>query len=121
MSFGIHFVDGFFNCVRAGTHKYDYVFCVFCADVVEKVIASAGELINLVHHFLYDGGGSVVVFVSRFPVLEVDIGVLRGTSLNGMFGIKRSLSEFFDVVHIYESFHFVVVDYVDLGNFVRSS
>ena len=45
---------------------------------------------NNVHHFLDDCGGSLVIAVRRFSVLEVGVAVLRGTLLNGVLGVQRA-------------------------------
>ncbi len=54
------------------------------------MIASAAFFGNDVHHLLNDGGGSCVITVGGFSVLEVGVAVLRSTLLNGMLGVERA-------------------------------
>ncbi len=58
------------------------------ANVVEKVIAPAGEFGEEVHVLLNDGRGGVVVGVHRFPALEVHIRVLAGASHHRMVRVE---------------------------------
>ena len=85
------------------------------------MIISSGKFVYLVHHFLNDSGRFVVIFIGGFLILEVNIGVLRGTLLNGVFGVERAFLEIFYIFHIDELFHFVVIESVYLLNFVAGS
>ena len=86
----VKFVYGFFNGFATRTHTNYNLVRVGCANVVEQVVFSAAFSGNDVHHFLnYSGSGSVVA-VCGFPVLEIGVAVLRGTFLNGVFGVERA-------------------------------
>ena len=89
--------------------------------VIEKMIASAGEGGNFIHIALNDSGRFEIVFISSLSVLEICIGILRGTLLNGVFGVERARAEVRNGVHIHKFFHLVVIYYVDFGNFVAGS
>ncbi len=117
----VHLVDGLFHRVRAAAHDDDHVFRVGRAAIVEQMIISAREFIYLFHHLFDDGRGRVIIFIRRFAVLEVGIAVLRRALLDGVLWIERAALEIVDVLHIDERFHLVIVDHVDLGNFMRSA
>ena len=46
---------------------------------------------------------------------------MRGAFLNGVLEVERAGTEVRYVVHVYERFHFVVVDDVYLADFVAGS
>ena len=129
LALGVERVDRFFDGFGAAAHNYDNFFRVFRAHVIEEVILSARVLRNDFHHFGYDTGNGRVMRVCGFSVLEVGIGVLRRTFLDGMFGVQGAG---FEVVHVFlhaqlieNRFDFgVVVRFVesfDFGIFVRST
>ena len=111
----------FFDRFRAAAHDYDNVFRVGRAYVIEKVITSARKRGNFIHHLLNDCGNFVVIFVRGFSVLEVSIAILSRTFLNRVIGVQRSLSEIFDIFHIDEFLHILIVDSLDFGYFVARS
>ena len=121
MTFAVHFSDGFFYRFGSAAHNNDYVFRVGRAYVIEKVITSARQSRNLVHHLLNDCRGCFVISVGGFSVLEVSIAVLRRTFLNRVFGVERAGTEIFDIFKIDEFLHILVIDRFDLRNFVARS
>ncbi len=121
VTFLVHLVDGLLHGVCARAHEDDDVLRVGVADVVEEVIAPARESGDLIHHLLHDGGSGFVVFIGGLAVLEVDVRVLRRTALDGVLGVKSASAEVLDVLHIHEALHLVVLDHVDLADFVRSA
>ena len=54
--------------------------------VVDQAVAAAGALAKPVHHVLHDAGHAGVERIHRLAGLEVDVGVLRGASDEGMLG-----------------------------------
>ena len=114
-------IYGFFACVGAGTHNDDDLFGVGRAYVIKQMIASAGQRGNFVHVLLDDAGNGCVVFVCGFPVLEVNVAVLRGTLLNGVFGVQSARSEIVDIFHVDQFLHVFVIDGVDLADLVRGT
>ena len=121
MAFFVHLVDGFFHSVSAAAHNDNNVFSIGSTAVIEQMIISAGELGHFVHHFLNDSRGCEIILVRGLPVLEISIAVLSRTFLDRVLRVECAFFEIIDIIHIDEGFHFVVIDHVDLGNFVRSS
>ena len=72
--------DGLLGHFGAGAHHDDDALGIGRADVIEQVVLAAGELGELVHRVLHDGGGGQVVGVAGFARLEVDVGILRGAA-----------------------------------------
>ena len=114
-------VDGFFGGFAPRSHHYDDFFRVRIAVVLIEFVFSASELGDFRHHFFYDTGNGFVILVGGFAVLEVDIAVLRGAHLHGMLGVKRAGFETLYVLHIDEGKNLVVLDAVDLADFVAGS
>ena len=52
--------------------------------VVEELVVSAGEGVDVVHVVFDDGREVVVVGVGDFSFLEVDVGVLGGAADDGV-------------------------------------
>ena len=114
-------IDGFLGGVGAGAHDNDDFLRVGSAHVIEEVIFSAGEGGNFLHIFGDYSGNRSVIFIGGFSVLEVYVAVLRGAFLNGVFGVKGACAEFVDVFHVDELFHILVIDGVDLADFVAGA
>ena len=117
----VEVIDGLFDCFRTATHEDDDAVGVLCAVVVDEVILPARDARNLVHHRLDDAGDSLVELVCGFPVLEVDVGVLRRACLMRMFGVEGTGAEAVDVGEVDERLDFVVLDDIDFADFVRSA
>lgn len=64
-----------------------------CAVVIEQVVFTAGDTLDLFHHFFHDFGNGVVVFVAGFASLEVNIGVLSGAVKLRMLGVQSAFLE----------------------------
>ena len=121
LSFRVKVIDSFFGCFRAAAHDDDDLFGVFCAVVIEQVVFTAGDTLNLFHHFFHDFGNGVVVFVAGFASLEVNIGVLSGAVKLRMLGVQSAFLEIFDILHIDDFLDVFVVDHFDFRNFVRGA
>ena len=72
-------------------------------------------------HSFYDGGSGGVVVVGGFPVLEVNVGVLGGTLLDGVLGVESPAPEILDILHVDQLLHFFVIENFDLGDFVAGA
>ena len=90
------------------------MLCIGCAVVVEQLVIRADLLVHLVHVHLNDSGKSVIVRVARFSCLEEDIRVLSASSLAGMIGIQRMLTECVDRIHIRHILQILVIPGLDL-------
>ncbi len=71
-----------------------------CTIVVEQLVIRTDLGIYLVHVFLNNRRKCIIVWVAGLSCLEEDIRVLSGTSLAGMIGIQRMLTELVNGVHI---------------------
>lgn len=120
-AFCVEIIDGFFDSVAAGAHGNDDLFCVRRADVIEQVIASAGDGLLFCHHFFHDFRNRVVVLVGGFSVLEVDVRVLGGAALNRVFRVQSSCFEVRDFVHVDERSDFFVFRKNHFAHFVAGA
>src|SRR5574341_192752 len=77
-----------FHCLlgslAARTHDDDHAFGFGMPGIVEEMVLALGDLGELVHHLLCDGGRGGVERVDRLARLEVDIRILRGAAQHGM-------------------------------------
>ena len=118
---GVQVIADLFQRVADGTVGDNDFGRIGCAVVVEQGVVAARQLVDLVHVVLYDAGDSVVEAVLRFSALEVEVGVDGGAADAGMFGVEGVLTERVDRIHVHELLHVVVVQGLDLLNFMRSS
>ena len=89
--------------------------------VVEQLVVCSDLLIYLVHVLLYDSRKGIVVGVAGLSGLEEDIRILRGSSLAGMVGVQRMLSEGVNRVHIYHIFQILIIPGLDLLDLMGST
>ena len=118
---GVHVIDGLLGSLSAGAHDDHDLGGVGIAVVVEQVVGTAGQLGDLLHFLLDDGGNSIVILVRRFAVLEVDVAVLRSALLMGMLGVHRAGAELGNLIERTQLGHILVVDHLDLLNLVRGA
>ena len=74
----------------AGPHQHDDPFGVRVAEVVERVVATAGQVGELVHGGLNDVRHLGVERIDRLAALEIDVGVLRRAADERPIRIQRS-------------------------------
>ncbi len=79
----VEVVDRLFNGLAGGAHANDDPLGIGGAAVVEKAVATAGKLVDLLHYRGDYSRDGLVVGIGGFPVLEVDIGVLVGAPQRG--------------------------------------
>ena len=91
LSPGHHMLDGLVRGLRARAHDDDDPFGIGSAHVVEEVVLAAGMGGNLVHGFLDDARNGQIVLVDGLPALEIDVGVLAGTTDGGPVGTHGTL------------------------------
>ncbi len=114
-------IDGLLDGVAAGAHGDDHALGVGRADVVEQVIASAGDALDVLHRLLNDGGRGEVILVGGFAALEVDVRVLRGAHLMRMLGVQRAAAEGLHGVPVDEPGDVFVGDVLDLLDFMAGA
>ena len=81
----------------------------------------AGKLAYLLHGLFHYAGNSVIVFISRLAVLEINIRVLSGTLLMGMLRIKRAGPELGHGIIIHQLSHIFIIYHFYLLYFVRGA
>ena len=110
--------DDFLDGLAAGAHDHDHVLGVRGANIVEEVVLAAGELGQLVHVLLNDGGDGLVVLVDGLAALEVNVRVLGGAAHGRRLGVEAAGAEGVDgilVNHLADDF---LGDLLDLLHFV---
>ena len=113
--------DGLVDGFAAAAHADDDFFSVGRAHVIKQVVLATGDGLYLLHALLNDFGSGQVVTVGGLTVLEVDIGVLGGTGLMGMFGVQRAGAELVYLVPGNDLGDVFVVDRVDLLDFMAGT
>ncbi len=113
--------NGFFGDFRTAAHHDDDVLRVGRADVVEQLVAAAGDLCDFAHVVLYEFGKGVVVFVGGFAALEVNVRVLCGAGLMRVLGVERTGAERLYGFGIEKFPHVGIVDGIDFLHFVGST
>jgi len=111
------FADGFGN----RTHCNNNIFSIWCAIIFKRMILPTGDFGNLLHIGFNDIGNSIVKFVTRFPGLEENIGILGSTSCYGMFRIKGTIAERLKCFHIEQGSKIVLCDGLNFLNLVRGT
>ena len=114
-------VDGFFGNFGAAAHHDEDIRSVRRAYIVEDVVRSAGDFGDFRHVFFNNFRNGVVVFVCRFPVLEVDVRVLGGAVLNRVFRIQGAGSEFFDIFSVQKFVHLFIRDFFYFVDFMAGA
>ena len=91
------------------------------AVVIKNVVFASGNFGNFRHIFFDNIGQRVIIIISRFAHLEIDIGICRRAFYDGVVGIERTAAEFFNRVIVNNFRKVGVVDSFNFLNFVRSS
>ena len=117
----VQVVDHFFHDVAGRAHGHDHAIGFGISVVVEGLVVAAGDGGDALHGVNHDGGHFVVEGVAGFAVLEVDVGVLGGAALMGMFRIHGVVAEFLNLVPVHDLADVFIVDDFDLADFVRGT
>ena len=113
--------DGFFNGFAAGTHGNDHIGGIFCTDIVEEMVLTAGDLGDSIHLFLHDCGTGGVVGVDSFSSLEVHVTILGTHFADGAFGTQGAVAEFLDVFGFHKFGDLFIGDLFKFVYFVRGT
>ena len=117
----IHFFHCFFHGGSAAAHEHDNVFCLWISEVIKDMVCPFRDFCHFVHDVLHEIRYGGVVGVRAFPILKIDIGILRCSAANGVFGRERTSAEPFDILIIEQAPHFLFVHYLDFAKFVRGA
>ena len=121
LAVGYEVIDGLTRSFRYGTHSDDDAVCIFGAVVIEEAVFATGELVDLFHVFLHDGGHFVVEAIASLAVLEEVVGVLSHTARHGVHRVQGAGAELGQGLLIDERSEILVVELLDLLNLVRGA
>ena len=94
-------IHGFLGGLSSGAHKDNDPFCIRCSVILEEMIVTACQLVDLLHIVLYGLRNSRNLLIAGLTALEEDIRIHSGTSGAGVFRIQRVLTEGLEGIHIY--------------------
>ena len=114
-------VDGLADSLGHTAHGDDDAVGILGAVVVKQTILAAGDLTDLVHVVLDDGGNCGIVVVARLAVLEEHVGVLGSTTGNGLVRIHSTLAELGKLLHVDEGTQVFLVHGLNLLDLVRGA
>ena len=117
----VELVDSFGRNVAARAHRHDDILGIRRANVVKRLVRTAGDLGHFVHDLFHDCRNSIIVLVAGFTALEVDIRVLRGAAQSRMIRIQRTGTELSDLLSRQQLRHILIRNLVDLLNLVRGT
>ena len=115
---GVHVLNGFVNDFTGRTHADDHALCIRGAIVFEEVMTTAGDAGHLLHVGFHNGGNRSMEGIACFHVLEVDVGVLGSATDVRMIRAHGVGAEFLDLVPGDDLPDVLVVDHLDLLDFV---
>ena len=121
LAVGYEVIDGLTRGFRHGTHGDDDAVCIFGAVVIEEAVFATGELVDLFHVFLHDGGHFVVEAIASLAVLEEVVGVLSHTARHGVHRVQGAGAELGQGLLIDERSEILVVELLDLLDLVRGA
>ena len=114
-------VDGLADGLGHTAHGDDDAVGILGAVVVKQTILAAGDLADLVHVVLDDGGNCGIVVVARLAVLEEYVGILGSTTGNGLVRIHRIATELGQLFHVDEGTQVFLVHGLYLLDLVRGA
>ena len=114
-------IDGLTRSLRNGAHSDDDAVSILCSVIVEEAVFATGELVDLFHVFLHDGGHFVVEAIASLAVLEEVVGVLSHTARHGVHRVQGAGAELGQCLLIDERGEILVVELLDLLDLVRGA
>ena len=120
-AFRLHVVDGLLDRFGYRTHSDYDIFGIGIAVIGERFVFPSGNLADLNHRLSNEIRHGVIEFVRRFTRLEIDIGVLRGSTRYGVSRIQSSLPELGQTLPIEQRSQSLLVDHFDLLDLVRGT
>ena len=92
-AFFVKILNCFIYCICNWAHCHNYVFRIGRAAVIEQLVISIKQFIYFSHIVFYNFRQSVIIDITRFPVLEEYIGILSSTSHIRICRVQRSVTE----------------------------
>ena len=111
-------VDYLFCRFGNRTHSNNYILCIGCAIIIERLITSACELCNFLHVGVYDIGNWLIEFIDSLFRLKENVRVLCGSSCNWMFRIEGISTELCKSLVINKILKVIHLDNFNLLNFM---
>ena len=109
-------VDDLFDAGGDGAHGHDDPLRVRRAVVVENVVVSAGDPVDLLHVAFHDVGQVRVVRVVGLADLEEDVRVLDRRPEHRVLGVQGVGAERVQCLHVDEALQVRIVHLLDLGD-----
>ena len=121
LAFRDEILNRFLRNFCARSHDDDDALGVRCANVIEQLVLTSGDLRELVHRVLHDGGNRQVEGVHGFASLEVDVRILRSAAKDRAIRRERACAM---LLHQFVGDHRLQIffgELLDLGHFVRGT
>ena len=111
---GIQGIYHFFDGLAHGADGHDHALGIRRTIVVEQVIVTAGELVDLAHVVLHHVRQLIPVAVDDLALLEMDVRILHGAANTGMIRVHGAAAEGIDGVLVHQLGQFVILQHLDL-------
>ena len=109
----VQVVHSLLHGLAGGAHHNDDFLSVGSAVVVEELVITAGELVDLVHVVLDGVGQGIGLDIGAFLALEVDVGVHVVAPVGGMLGVQRLMTEGLQGLLIHQTTEILIVQSLD--------
>ncbi len=114
-------IDDFLRCAADRAHGNDYIFCIRCAVIIEKMVVAPGDPADFTHVLFHNVRDSLVIAVGCLTRLEVDIRVLDRAALNGVIRVQGVRTERFQGLLVHQGPQVFVIHDFNLLDLVRSA
>ena len=121
LALGGEVIYNFLCNIADRAHSNDNTVSIGSAVVVEQLIVRTELFVYLAHVLLDYLGDGFVILVGSLTVLEEDISVLVRAAHGGMLGVKCSVTEGLDGVHVAHFLKIFVIPNGDLLDLVRGT
>ena len=117
----VQVVHGLLHGLAGGAHHHDDFLRIGRAVVVEQLVITAGELVDLVHVVLDGVGQGIGLDVGAFLALEVDVGVHVVAPVGGMLRVQGLMAEGLQGLLIHQTTEILIVQSLDPLHLVRGA
>ena len=106
---------------RAGntSHGHHHIRGIRCAIVVEELVVTSGDGVDLSEILLHDARKGVVIWIACLAVLEESVGILDGAAHQRMLGIERTGAEGSERVAVQQRAQALGIDLFDSRDLMR--
>ena len=117
----VEVVYGLLECLGSRAHDNDDFLCVRCAVVVEQLVITAGQLVDLVHVVLNSLRNGCALDVCAFLTLEVDVRVYVVAAVGRVLGVERLCTECLEGIVVNQAAQVLVIQGLDALHLVRGA